>query len=64
LAGPDGVGNRAGQLIQETADVDNNYCTTLAGSKVILLCKNSTRDYFNAEMDSTDNFNEPPGGIL
>jgi hypothetical protein len=29
-----------------------------------LLCKNSTRDYFNAEMDSTDNFNEPPGGIL
>jgi hypothetical protein len=54
LAGPDGVGNRAGQLIQVTADVDNNYCSTaLAGSKVILLGKNSTRDYFNAEVDST-----------
>jgi hypothetical protein len=64
LAGPDGVGNRAGRLIRVTADVDNNYRTALAGSKVILLGKNSTRDYFNAEADSTDNFNEPPGGIL
>lgn len=47
-----------------TADVDNNYCTAPAGSEVILLSKNSTRGYFNAEVDSTDNFNEPPGGIL
>ncbi len=64
LAGPDGIGNRAGRLIRVTADVENNFRTALAGSEVILLGKNSTRDYFNAEVDSTNNFNEPPGGII
>jgi glucose/arabinose dehydrogenase len=47
-----------------TADVNNNYRTALDGSDVILLGKNSTRDYFNAEVDSTNNFEEKPGGIV
>jgi glucose/arabinose dehydrogenase len=62
LAGPDGIGNRAGRLIRVTADENNAYHTAVENSTEILLGKNSTRDYFNATVDSTEDFNEPPGG--
>ena len=63
LAGPDGVGNRAGRLIRVTADASNDYRTAVAGSEVILLGENSTWDNFNGFVNSTSNFNEPPAGI-
>ncbi len=62
LAGPDGVGNRAGRLIRVTADASNDYLTAVAGSEVVLLGTNSTWDNFNAFANSTFNFNEPPAG--
>ena len=64
LAGPDGGGARAGRLIRVTADAQNNYRTAVPNSAVILLGKNSTRDYFNEFVDSTINLQEPPGGVL
>ena len=64
LAGPDRGGNRAGRTIRVTADVNTNYTTAVAGSEVVLLSTNSTWDNFNAFVDSTSNFTEPPAGIL
>ncbi len=42
LAGPDGVGNRAGRLTRVTADASNGYLTAVANSQVVLLGTNST----------------------
>ena len=64
LAGPDGNGNRAGRLIRVTADVNNDYLTAVPGSEVVILGTNSTWDNFNGFANSTNNFNEPPAGIL
>ena len=64
LAGPDGNGNRAGRLIRVTADASNNYLTAVAGSEVVILGSNSTWENFNGFTNSTNNFNEPPAGIL
>ncbi|HBJ38595.1 MAG TPA: sugar dehydrogenase [Planctomycetaceae bacterium] len=64
LAGPDRNGNRAGRLIRVTADASTNYTTTLAGSEVILLGRNSVWSNFNAFVNSTSDFNAPPAGIL
>ena len=63
LAGPDRTGNRAGRLIRVTANAANGYTTAIAGSEVVLLGTNSTWDNFNAFVNSTDDFNEPPAGI-
>lgn len=63
LAGPDGTGNRAGRLIRVRADGGTGFTTAIAGSEEILLGKNSTWDNFNAFVNSTNNFNEPPAGI-
>ncbi len=64
LARPDGNGNRAGRLIRVTADASNNYQTAVAGSEVVILGSNSTWDNFNGFVNSTNNFDEPPAGIL
>lgn len=64
LAGPDGGGNRAGRLIRVTADAATNYTTAVADSAVVLLGTNSTWQNFNAFVDSTNNLQEPPAGIL
>jgi len=64
LAGPNGVGNRAGRLIRVTADAATNYTTVVTGSEVLLLGSNSTWDNFNAFVNSTNDFDEPPAGIL
>ncbi len=63
LAGPDRKGNRAGRLIRVTADASTGYTRAVAVSEVVLLGKNSTWDNFNAFVNSTDDFNEPPAGI-
>ncbi len=63
LAGPDGTGNRAGRLIRVTADAATDYTTAVPGSEVILLGKNSTWNNFNGFVNSTDDFDEPPGGF-
>ena len=63
LAGPDGLGNRASRLIRLTLDANNNYLSVLPNSEVILLGSNSTWQYYNAFVDSTVDFDEPPGGI-
>ena len=63
LAGPDGVGNRAGRLIRVTADSGDDYKTAIAGSEVVILGSNSTWDNFNGFVNSTNDFNEPPAGI-
>lgn len=63
LARPDGQGNRAGRLIRVTADASTGYTTAIAGSEVVLLGKNSTWNNFNAFVNSTNDFNEPPAGI-
>ena len=63
LAGPDGNGNRAGQLMRVTADVNNGYRTAVNGSGVVILGRNSTWNNFNGFVNSTNNFNEPPAGI-
>ena len=64
LAAPDGDGNRASRLIRVTADINDDYLSTVPGSEVILVGKNSTIDYFNPAVDSTVDFDEPPGGVL
>lgn len=64
LAGPDGNGNRAGRMIRVTADAATNYTTAIAGSEVVLLGSNSTWDNFNGFANSTNDFTEPPAGIL
>lgn len=63
LAGPDKNGNRAGRLIRVTADASTNYTTAVANSEVVLLGSNSTWENFNAFVNSTTNFDEPPAGI-
>lgn len=63
LAGPDQKGNRAGRLIRVTADASTGYTRAVAGSEVVLLGKNSTWNNFNAFVNSTNDFNEPPAGI-
>ncbi len=63
LAGPDGVGNRAGRLIRVTADVSSNYLTALPGSQVVLLGKNSTWNNFNAFVNGTVDIQAPQGGV-
>jgi glucose/arabinose dehydrogenase len=63
LAGPDGIGNRAGRLIRVTADASNQYRTVVEGSEVVLLGSASTWNNFNAFVNSTDDFDEPPAGI-
>lgn len=63
LAGPDRTGNRAGRLIRVTADANNQYRTAVANSEVVLLGSNSTWNNFNAFVNSTSDFNEPPAGI-
>ena len=62
LAGPDGSGNRAGRLIRITLNAATNYTTILPDSGVTLLGANSTWENFNAFVDSTLNFSEPPAG--
>lgn len=63
LAGPDGIGNRAGRLIRVTANAATGYRTAIPGSEVVLLGKNSTWNNFNAFVNSTNNFSEKPAGI-
>ncbi|MCC6511936.1 MAG: PQQ-dependent sugar dehydrogenase, partial [Pirellulaceae bacterium] len=63
LAGPDGVGNRAGRLVRVTADVNNDYLRAVSGSQVVLLGTNSTWNNFNAFVNSTIDIDEPEGGI-
>ncbi|MGV3485301.1 MAG: DUF4347 domain-containing protein [Planctomycetaceae bacterium] len=62
-AGPDGMGNRAGQLIRVTADRTTNFTTIVPGSEVIVLGSNSTWENFNGFVDSTLNFTEKQGGL-
>ena len=62
FAGPDGRGNRAGQLIRFTAESATDFTTVDANSEVVLLGTASTWENFNAFTDSTLNFNEPPAG--
>ncbi|MGK7899453.1 MAG: DUF4347 domain-containing protein [Xenococcus sp. (in: cyanobacteria)] len=64
LAGEDGIGNRAARLTRITADVDTGFTTAIAGSEVVILGRNSTWENFNAFANSTNDFNEPPAGIL
>jgi len=64
LAGPDRNGNRAGRLIRVTANAATNFTTAVAGSEFILLGRNSTWANFNAFVNSTNNFTEPPAGIV
>lgn len=63
LAGPDGVGNRAGRLVRVTADASNGYLTAVPDSQVVLLGANSTWNNFNAFVNSTIDIAEPEGGI-
>jgi glucose/arabinose dehydrogenase len=64
LAGPDRNGNRAGRLTRVTANAATGYTTAVPGSEVVLLGTNSTWQNFNAFVNSTTNFTEPPAGIL
>ena len=64
LAGEDGNGNRAGRLTRITADPNTNFTTAIPGSEVVILGTNSTWENFNGFANSTNNFNEPPAGIL
>ena len=63
LAGPDGSGNRAGRLIRLTLDASTGYTTIVPNSEVTLLGSASTWNNFNAFVDSTLNFSEPPAGV-
>ena len=63
LAGPDGVGNRAGRLVRVTADAASGYLTALSDSQVVLLGSNSTWNHFNAFANSTLDISEPEGGV-
>ena len=64
LAGEDGIGNRAARLTRITADANTGFTTAVAGSEVVILGTNSTWENFNAFVNSTKNFDEPPAGIL
>ena len=64
LAGPDGNGNRAGRVTRVTADAATNFTTIVPNSEVVLIGNNSTWSNFNAFVNSTTNFSEPPAGIL
>ena len=64
FAGPDAQGARAGRLVRVTASAANNYRTPVPGSEVILLGKNSLREYFNPYVDLTSDFDEPQGGFV
>ena len=64
LAGPDGAGNRAGRMERFTLDATTDYTTIVPGSEVVLLGSNSTWENFNAFVDSTNDFDEPPAGVL
>ncbi|WP_081614422.1 lectin-like domain-containing protein [Novipirellula maiorica] len=61
-AGPDGTGNRVGQLMRITLDEATNFTTMVAGSETILLGNASTWDNFNAFTNSVTNMAEPPAG--
>jgi|GEM_PF-2530111 len=63
LAGPDGQGNRAARVGRFTVDVEN--LTIDPSSEEVILGRNSTWENFNAFVDSTTNFDEPPAlGIV
>ena len=62
LAGPDGTGNRAGRLVRMTANAATGFTTIVPGSEVVILGTASTWNNFNAFVDSTNSFNEPPAG--
>ncbi|MEM7455186.1 MAG: PQQ-dependent sugar dehydrogenase, partial [Planctomycetota bacterium] len=64
LQGPDGRGNRAARLTRVTADASAGNLSVVPGSEVVILGTNSTWDNFNAFVNSTSDFNEPPAGIL
>ena len=64
LAGEDGNGNRAARLTRITADPNTNFTTAIPGSEVVILGTNSTWDNFNGFANSTNDFDEPPAGIL
>ncbi len=64
LAGPDKPGNRAGRLIRVTANASTQYRTSIAESEQVLLGTASTWNNFNAFANSTNDFDEPPAGIL
>ncbi len=64
LAGPDGNGNRAGRLTRVTADSSASFTRIVPNSEVVIVGTNSTWNHFNAFVNSTTNFNEPPAGIL
>ncbi|WP_190694442.1 NPCBM/NEW2 domain-containing protein [Nostoc sp. FACHB-152] len=64
-AATDQIGNRPARLIRVTADPATNYTTAIPGSEVILLGKNSLWQYTSRpDIDSTDNFDIPPSGIV
>lgn len=62
LAGPDGTGNRVGQLMRITLDETTDFTTMVAGSETILLGNASTWGNFNAFTNSVTNMAEPPAG--
>ena len=64
LAGADGKGNRASRLTRITADPNTNFTTAIPGSEVVILGKNGTWENFNGFVDSTQDFDEAPAGIL
>ncbi len=64
LAGPDGIGNRAGRLTRVELDPGTNYTTAVAGTEVVLLGANSVWENYNGFANSTVDFDEPPAGIL
>ena len=63
FAGPDGQGNRAGQVIRVTADAATGFTSIVNGSERILVGSQSTWNNFNAFIDSTLNISAPQSGI-
>lgn len=64
LAGPDGRGNRAGRMTRVTLDATTGFTAVVPGSETVLVGTNSTWPNFNAFVDSTVDFSEPPAGVL
>ena len=64
MAGEDGSGNRAARLTRITADPSTDFTTAIPGSEVVILGTNSTWDNFNGFVNSTNDFDEAPAGIL